>query len=110
MTTTTEAGPNIEERLAQIKDHIAALDVRRLNAQQVVEECATEIRTSTQRYSAIQVAATTLKGLTPLAPEQEWFDRLTAWREALCDELLTIESPIRDKDAKLRSDNLCFSI
>ena len=39
-----------------------------------------------------------------------WLQHLTAWRQTLCEELLTIKSPIRDPEVKLRSDRLVWSI
>ena len=63
------------------------------------------------RRAAIQASAPVLAKIEPqLIVEQAWFDHLTAWRQTLSDELLTIISPIRDPKIKGTSDNLHLSI
>ena len=50
------------------------------------------------------------ESLPAVAASDTWMNHLTTWRKILCDELLTIKSPIRDRDIKLRSDALIWSI
>src|SRR5258708_14084 len=104
MTTT------IDERLLQLTKESAALDTSRVQAQQEVDAYAARMEVVAQRFSAIQVATTALKGLAPLAPATEWRDHLVEWRKTLCDELLAIKSPIRDSRTMGVQQNLKLSI
>lgn len=42
--------------------------------------------------------------------DELWLGHLEAWRKTLCDELMTIKSPIRDPVTMARSRNLTLSI
>lgn len=110
MTTKAETTLTIDERLAQLTQESATLDMSRTQAQQEVDACATRMEVLARRISAVQVATTTLAGLAPLAPEQKWFDQLTAWRKTLCDELLALPPRIRSDKELGRQQNLTLSI
>ena len=101
----------IDERLAQLAEEFAALKLRRTRAEQEIDECVARMDLLNQRSTAIQVASTALAGLPPVTPEQEWLDNLmTKWRPVLCDELLSIKSPIRDAYTLGVQTNLSLSI
>lgn len=108
--TTATATPTIDERIAQLAKESAALAISRTQAQQEADAYGLRIESLARRISTIQVATTALASLASVAHEQEWLDHLTAWRKTLCDELLTIKSPIRDRDTKERADRLTWSI
>lgn len=101
---------DINERLAQLTQESAALGVSRARAEREAATYIAQMGALAQRISAIQVATTTLAGLPPLAPEQEWLDHLTAWRKTLCAELLALPKRIRDRADMDRQQNLTFSI
>jgi hypothetical protein len=70
---------------------------------------ARDTATLDHRIVAAKAAMTTLAELSDDA-DVAWLDHLNAWRKALCDELLTIKSPIRDPKVMGRSQNLTVSI
>ena len=63
-----------------------------------------------RRIRQAREAQATLAAVSTLDAERAWQAVLTAWRHTLCDELLTIKSPIRDKETMGRSTNLKLSI
>lgn len=101
---------DINERLAQLTQESAALATSRARAEREAATYIAQTGALAHRISTIQVATTTLAGLPALAPEQEWLAHLTAWRKALCDELLALPARIRDKAGLHRQENLTFSI
>jgi hypothetical protein len=106
----TETTSTVDDVLAKLQAELDGLNIRRIEAQQEANACVPRMDVLRQRFSAIQVATTVLAGLAPLDPEQEWLDRLTAWRQTLRDELLTLPPRIRsDKDLG-RQQNLTLSI
>lgn len=96
MTTNTETTPSVDEVLATLQAKLDEIDIRRTQAQREADAYAARMEALARRISAIRVATTTLAGLAPLAPEQEWRDQLTAWRKALSAELLELPARIRD--------------
>jgi hypothetical protein len=60
--------------------------------------------------ASFDAAVTTWRTLGSAEDDERWRDQLTTWRSALCAELLTIKSPIRDKAVMGRSINLTLSI
>ena len=100
----------VEQRLAQLTEEFAALDLSRRRAEEEVRTCVTRMKLLSYRLSVIQVASTTLAGLAPVAAEQEWLDNLTAWRKGLCDELLALPPRIRTDKELGAQQNLKLSI
>ena len=83
--------------LSTTRDEAAVLAARRVTLD-------TEIR-------ALEAAVTAHAALGPeVEADTHWRDHLVTWRTTLCAELMTITSPIRDKDTKDRADGLTFSI
>jgi hypothetical protein len=62
------------------------------------------------RLATAKAALATLAELSDETAESEWLDRLNAWRTTLCDELLAILSPVRDKQLLARKETLTLSI
>lgn len=69
-----------------------------------------ETVTLDQRIAAIQSTAATLASLPTLDADIRWLAHLSTWRQKLCDDLLLIKSPIRDRDLKEQADRLSWSI
>jgi hypothetical protein len=114
MTTTPETtDTRIEKRLAELIKFRAerkdALDLPGTMTQREVNTYHAETALLDQRIATIRTAAEALASL-PTDADIKWRDHLVTWRATLCDELLTIKSPIRDKDTKERADRLTFSI
>jgi len=110
MTTKTAATPTPDALLAKLQGELEEIEMLRVPAQREVDAHLARTEALTQRIHAIQAASTTLRGLAPLAPEQEWLDHLTVWRKTLCDELLALPRHIRDRADIDRQQNLSFSI
>lgn len=85
--TTTNTATSVDDVVATLVVKRDALALRRTHAEQEVRVCNPQIGALTRRISAIQDATAVLAGLPSLAPEQEWLDHLTAWRQTLRDEL-----------------------
>jgi hypothetical protein len=67
-------------------------------------------RDADRELANVDAAVATWRALGSTEADERWRDQLTAWRQTLCDELLTIKSPIRDKVVMGRSINLSLSI
>ena len=110
----TPNATTMNERVVQTQQECAAqlaeLGMLRTQAQREVETCTARMSVLEWRMSAMQVATTTLAGLAPLAPEQEWLDHLTTWRKALCDELLACPQQPRTDHELGKQQNLKLSI
>ncbi len=107
-TTAPEKTPDaVLERLER--------DLAALPDEEGIQRQLAELRTTRENLSArvrvIQQATTTLAQLAPkIDAEQRWLDDLTAWRKALCDELLDMPRRIRDARELGRRQNLEASI
>lgn len=97
LTARREAIPTPGNRpLSMTQDEAAALDNELLN----LERQIAFIRRATAAQEALGSAEV----------DERWVEQLTGWRSALCGELLTIRSPIRDPVTMGTSRNLTLSI
>lgn len=108
MTATIPS--TVDERLAQLREECAALNISRTQAEQDAATYSRQIEERELRIITIHGAAAAIAGLPALAPEQEWRDLLTSWRKTLCDELLALPPRIRDSHTLGVQTNLTISI
>jgi hypothetical protein len=93
--------------LAERKD---PMDLPRTMTQREVNDYSTATSMLRQQIADFESVASQWAALSPPADNATWLAHLHSWRQTLSDELLTIKSPIRDKDTKERSDRLAWSI
>src|SRR5947209_6638661 len=117
-TTTTPETPTIDERT---KERLADLTKRRAAILPVGSRPLSMPRDESdaldagalrldRQLAAIHTATAAIAALGSTEADELWRGQLIIWRAALCDELLAIKSPIRDKVVMGRSLNLTFSI
>jgi hypothetical protein len=106
MTTDTMLAQLTKAR-AERKDE---LDLPRTMTQREVNAYVEQTIRLDRRIAAIRTAADTLAALPTLDADTKWLAHLNTWRTTLCDELMTIKSPIRDRDTKERAERLTWSI
>lgn len=101
-----------DERIAQLTkartDRKDELDLPNTMTQREMNAYVEQTTRLDRRIAAIRTAAETLAVVPSIDADTKWRDHLTAWRTTLCDELMTIKSPIRDKSIKERADRLVF--
>ncbi|MGB2710115.1 MAG: hypothetical protein WBC33_01255 [Conexibacter sp.] len=85
-------------------------DLPRTMSQREVDAYVAATADLDARIHSAREAQATLAKLASLDDDLTWVAHLTAWRAALCADLLEIRSPIRDKETRARSDDLTFSI
>lgn len=81
----------------KLETKIAELNARRSQAEADVAAYTAQIDDLSQRFSAIQVASTTLAGLHPFGPLLDWRDHLPVWRENFVTRLLAMAPDDRDR-------------
>jgi len=84
-------------------------DLPHTTTQRQATAYAAQTATLDHRITTAKSALATLAELSDDA-DVAWLDHLNTWRKVLCDELLTIKSPIRDKQEMGRNINLTLSI
>jgi hypothetical protein len=104
----------IAARRAQLQQQLSAIpDDGALPATATREDVARnqQQRADAQRQLALfDHAVATWRTLGTREFDEHWRDRLTTWREVLCDERREIKSPIRDPVTKGRERNLALSL
>jgi hypothetical protein len=93
--------------LAERKD---PMDLPRTMTQREVNDYSTATSMLRQQIADFESVVSQWAVLPPPTDDTVWLAHLHSWRQTLSDELLTIKSPIRGKDAKERSDRLAWSI
>jgi hypothetical protein len=78
------------------RDELASIETQRQHA----ERTLANFDATVARY----------RSLGDVETDTRWRAELTAWRQALCDELMTIKSPVRDAVTMGRRTNLTLSI
>lgn len=97
----------LTKQRAERKDE---LDLPRTLTMRQVREYASETAQLDATIAGFEAKAAAWAALPSLEPDATWLAHLTTWRTTLCDELMTIKSPIRDREVKQRADSLTFSI
>lgn len=110
------ATPNRIERIAQRRrdlqkqraERLDELDLPRTMTQRQVNEYMAETTRIEQRIVNFDKVAAEYNACTSedAAADARWMEFIVAARKTLCDELLQIKSPIRDRETKLRADGL----
>jgi hypothetical protein len=112
--TTTPTDERIETRRAALAkaraERLDPLDYPRTWTQRQVNTYDAETAILDRQIAHFATTVETWTARPPIEPDTRWLAHLTSWRTTLCDELLTIKSPIRDKDTKARADSLTFSL
>jgi hypothetical protein len=113
MTTKTAERPTPAERLAQLEQERAArkdeLDIC-VRTQREFDAYVEATLTLDRRIAQLRNAIAACADLGSPEADEQWLDRLTTWRKALCAERLTIKSPIRDREIKRQAEDLEWSI
>jgi hypothetical protein len=112
MTATYET--RIAERRASLMkqrvERMDELDLPRTMTQREVNAYIAETADLDKRIADFESTVAAWAALPTLDADTTWLAHLNEWRPKLCDELLAIKSPIRDRDVKAQYDRLTFAI
>ncbi|MEQ1761275.1 MAG: hypothetical protein ABL986_23445 [Vicinamibacterales bacterium] len=119
MTTTPTTTPPTREALITAKraaltkqraDRLDPLDFPRVWTMRQCDVYSSETVRIDREIAAFERAVSAAQPNSDLDLDTQWLAHLTAWRDVLCTELLTIKSPIRDRDIKAQADALTWAI
>jgi hypothetical protein len=112
MTATYET--RIAERRASLMkqrvERMDELDLPRTMTQREVNAYIAETADLDKRIADFESTVAAWAALPTLDADTTWLAHLNEWRQTLCDELLAIKPPIRDKAVKDHHDRLTFAI